>query len=117
VKTFEIIIQDQTEAGPYRRVDLTGFLDAHTVREFDERMSQLAASGCANILLGLKELSYISSAGVASLMGLMQRLRNQQGSLVILRPSDKVFHVLKTLGFTSIFQIVNDENEIPGSGG
>jgi anti-anti-sigma factor len=117
VKTFEITIHDAVETTPYRRVDLSGFLDAHTVREFDSRMNQLVSTGTSSIVLGLQSLNYISSAGVASLMGLMQRLRGQQGNLVILSPSDKVFHVLKTLGFTSIFQIVGDEKEILGSGG
>jgi len=116
VKTFQINVHEPKDATPYRRVDLSGFLDAHTVREFDERMHHLAAGGTSNILLGLRNLNYISSAGVASLMGLMQRLRNQQGSLVILSPSEKVFHVLKTLGFTSIFQIVADEKDVSGSG-
>jgi anti-anti-sigma factor len=112
VKTFEITIHDQDPQGSWQRVDLRGFLDAHTVREFDSRMQDLITAGAATVVLGLENLSYISSAGVASLMSLMQKLRNREGTLVILRPSDKVFHVLKTLGFTNIFQIVNDENEV-----
>lgn len=75
-------------------------------------MQDLITTGAAKVVLGLENLSYISSAGVASLMSLMQKLRNREGTLVILRPSEKVFHVLKTLGFTNIFQIVNDESEV-----
>ncbi len=112
MKTFEISIQNSPESATYQRVDLNGFLDAHTVREFDQQMAQLLTSGATHIVLGLEGLNYISSAGVASLMGLMQRLRNQEGDLIIFRPSEKVFHVLRTLGFTNIFQIVENEKDL-----
>lgn len=112
MKTFEINIQSETPSEGWRRVDLKGFLDAHTVRDFDERMSGLIDSGAVQIMLGLESLNYISSAGVASLMSLMQKLRTRQGKLVILRPSEKVYHVLKTLGFTNIFQIIKNEDEL-----
>lgn len=112
MKTFDIRIQEAEAVSGWSQVDLSGFLDAHTVREFDERMAKLVNDGQTHIALGLQNLNYISSAGVASLMGLMQKLRSASGNLAIVHPSDKVFHVLKTLGFTNIFQIVNDVSEL-----
>jgi len=112
VKTFDIKVQKEAVPEGWVRVDLSGFLDAHTVREFDASKAELLRSASCNILLVLEKLNYISSAGVASLMGLMQKLRGGKGRLVLLRPSDKVFHVLKTLGFTNIFQIVQDDSEL-----
>lgn len=116
MKTFEITVQEaEVSGGHFLRVDLSGFLDAHTVRQFDSRMAELIGAGGRNVLLCLEALNYISSAGVASLMSLMQRLRSEEGTLVILRPSEKVHHVLRTLGFTNIFQIIQDENELKSS--
>ena len=45
------------------------------------------------------------------MMGLAHRLRKMEGKLVLLNPSEKVFKILDTLGFTKIFQITHDESE------
>ena len=56
VKTFEITIQEKADAAAMQRVDLNGFLDAHTVREFDQEMAQLLAAGATQVVLGLENL-------------------------------------------------------------
>jgi anti-sigma B factor antagonist len=67
--------------------------------------------GRNRVVLDIGELSYISSAGIGAMMGLAQRLRKKGGLLVLSKPSEKVYKILDTLGFTKIFQIVHDNDE------
>ena len=92
-------------------VEVAGYLDAHTVVGFEEQMNSLIEADARRIIIDLEQLNYISSAGIGALIGLVQRLRRQQGDLVLLRPSQKVHKILDLLGFTEIFRIVATEDE------
>ncbi len=105
MKPFELV-EDQP-AGSDRFIGLTlkGYLDAHTVTEFESHMDRLMEQGGRRYLLDISELNYISSAGIGAIMGLTQRLRRNEGELVLLRPNEKVFKILEKLGFTKIFRL------------
>ena len=60
-------------------------------------------------MMNLKQLSYISSAGIGAIMSLLQRLRRSSGNLALLNPSQKVYKILDLLGFTEMFKIIDNE--------
>jgi len=91
--------------------DLHGYIDAHTVIEFEKAVQAAIESGTKRVILDLSGLSYISSAGIGAMMGLTRRLTQDGGDLVLLRPTQKVFTILDGLGFTKIFKIANDESD------
>ena len=113
MKPFEII--EAQPAGEGGRVGLTlrGYLDAHTVSEFEDYMDKSVEQGGRRYLLDISDLNYISSAGIGAIMGLTQRLRRSDGDIVLLRPNEKVFKILDKLGFTKIFRLAysNEEGE------
>jgi len=92
-------------------VEVAGFLDAHTVVEFERRMNELIGNGARRIVLDLSKLNYISSAGIGVIMSLVQRLRHDSGDVVLMRPTQKVYKILELLGFTRIFRITASEQE------
>ena len=89
--------------------DLTGYIDAHTVIEFEKAIYSAVETGVSCIILDISGLSYISSAGIGAMMGLARKLAQKGGDLVLLNPSPKVFAILDGLGFTRIFKIAADE--------
>ncbi len=91
--------------------DLHGYIDAHTVIEFEKAVQAAMAGGANRIVLDISGLSYISSAGIGAMMGLTRKLNQEGGDLVLLRPTPKVFTILDGLGFTKIFKIATDEAE------
>ena len=111
MKNYELIIHPDEPGHPYRRADVIGCLDSHTVVPFERDMDSLLDEGTERAIVNLEGLSYISSAGISALMGLTHRLRQRHGELILLKPSDKVLRVFRTLGFTNIFRIVEDEAE------
>ena len=112
MKNYDLVIHDTQPTIPFRKADLLGCLDSHTVISFEKSIDTLLEDGAGNVLLDLEGLSYISSAGISALMSLTYRLRQREGELVLLKPSEKVMRVFRTLGFTSIFKILNSEDEV-----
>lgn len=91
--------------------DLRGYIDAHTVIEFEKAVNVVIEGGGKSIILDISGLSYISSAGIGAMMGLTRRLSQRGGDLVLLNPTQKVFAILDGLGFTKIFKIATGEAE------
>lgn len=89
--------------------DLRGYIDAHTVIEFEKAIHTAIDAGLKHIILDISGLSYISSAGIGAMMGLARKLAQSGGELVLMTPSPKVFAILDGLGFTRIFKIADDE--------
>ena len=112
MKTFDLNILVGTKENIFSIIELSGYLDAHTVNMFENRLSEILETGEMNVVLDLQGLNYISSAGIGALMTLTQQIRKKQGDLVLLRPNKKVYKILDLLGFTKIFNVALDENEI-----
>ncbi len=49
--------------------------------------------------------------GIGAMMGVARKLSQMGGSLVLLRPTEKVFSILDGLGFTKIFRIAQRDEE------
>ncbi len=115
MKNYDLVIHPETDPA-VRRLELHGCLDSHTVVAFERSVQGLLDNGggegaCPCMILDLSELTYISSAGISALMGLTRRLRERGSELFLLKPTEKVFRVFRTLGFTNIFRIINNESE------
>ncbi len=114
MKNYDLTIHEAQDGESFRRVDVIGCLDSHTVVSFEKALHGLLDQSVNSVMIDLSELSYISSAGISALMGLTHRLRKASGELVLLSPTDKVYRVFRTLGFTNIFKIVDSEAEAEG---
>ncbi|MDX2175882.1 MAG: STAS domain-containing protein [Candidatus Sumerlaeia bacterium] len=112
MKSYDLLIHPAEDGTPFRRVDVIGTLDSHTVQGFEQSLHSLLDDGIPRLLLNIEQLTYISSAGISALMGLTHRLRQTNGELVLLKPTEKVYRVFRTLGFTNIFKIVDSDTEL-----
>jgi len=90
---------------------IKGYLDAHTAPEFEQAIRQLLNEGRYKIVVNFKDLSYISSAGLGVFMGFIEEIRNNKGDIKLSNMTDKVFRIFDLLGFPSLYEIFQDEQE------
>ena len=109
MKAFSIASRESANEPSCVIYDVTGYIDAHTVIDFEKSIYASLENGTKCVILNISGLSYISSAGIGAMMGLARKLTQNGGDLVLMNPSAKVFSILDGLGFTRIFKIAQDE--------
>lgn len=97
------------EVGAVSVVEPAGFINAHTVRQFEGVLEDLVQAGKYHILLNCRLLSYISSAGLGAIMGLIETVRENRGDIVLCELQDNVFTIFDTLGFTQLYKVFDSE--------
>jgi len=88
-----------------------GFINAHTVRQFEAALEGLVREGRYTILLDCRLLSYISSAGLGAIMGLIETVRENGGDILLCSLQKNVFEIFDTLGFTQLYRVFASEAE------
>lgn len=88
-----------------------GFINAHTVRQFEASLEGLVAEGRYLILLNCSKLSYISSAGLGAIMGLIETVRGNGGDILLSDLQENVYTIFDTLGFTQLYRVFGCEAE------
>lgn len=88
---------------------LSGFLDAHTAPKFEDGLQKLIKEERVRIIVNLKNLDYISSAGLGVFMGFIEEIRDKGGDIKLSNLSAKVFKVFDLLGFPALYEIYDDE--------
>lgn len=93
------------------RVKIDGYLDSSTFPKLKEHFEELIAAKKYNCLMDLRDLDYISSAGLGVLMEMVRVVREQNGDLKIINMSDKIERVFSLLGFTRLMRVYDSEEE------
>lgn len=99
------------EAGPISVVEPRGFINAHTVRQFESSLEEVVQNGRYAILLNCRQLSYISSAGLGAIMGLIETVRERGGDIQLCNLQENVFAIFDTLGFTQLYKVHPEEQD------
>ena len=92
----DLTISKKTE-GAEMTIELSGRLDTNTSPEF-ENLIETSLDGVEKLIIDLKELAYISSAGLRVLLTALQ-IMEDQGSMVVRNVSQEVMDVFEITGF------------------
>jgi anti-sigma B factor antagonist len=74
-------------------------------------IKDLVNSGQKNILVNLKDVSYIDSAGLGELVGSYASVTNVSGNIKLLNPQAKVHDLLQVTKLYTVFVAFDDESE------
>ena len=88
---------------PIRRID------TNTSSEFENKIVEVMDSGVTRFVVDLKEIDYISSAGLRVFLMAIKKLKSPGGSFIICSMSDHIKEVFDISGFTPIFTITADQ--------
>ncbi|NLF95043.1 MAG: STAS domain-containing protein [Oligosphaeraceae bacterium] len=84
-------------------VTLNGRLDTTTAPLLEQELQQ-SWNGISTLILDLKELDYISSAGLRVILAAQKQML-KQGSMILRNLSDNVREVFEMTGFADIMTI------------
>jgi anti-sigma B factor antagonist len=85
-------------------ISVKGFIDTNTAPEFEKTFQSVLGEKRFNLIIDLKEASYISSAGWGIFVGEIKRIRNQKGDLFLVGMNPEVTDIYELLQFSSILK-------------
>ncbi len=92
-------------------VEPRGRMDTAGAKPFGDRMIELIRSGSRQIVVDLKHIQYISSAGFRALLIARKQSADTQGRLVLCGLSAEVRRLFEISAFTDMFTICGTREE------
>ncbi|MBB4693092.1 STAS domain-containing protein [Paractinoplanes abujensis] len=86
-------------------VTVTGEVDADNNDQLRQQILDLIPRGAADVALDLSGLSFLSSAGIQTLLECHEKVSRQGGRFVVSRAHDNVRQVLVICELTEFFQL------------
>jgi len=102
---LEVTITDEPKNG--KRISLAGSLDTDTAPQLETRIDESIDSSVTTLILDMKDLEFLSSAGLGVIFMTMKELNNRQGKIMLinLQPQvQRVFEIIKALDGMNIFK-------------
>ena len=91
---------EKSADGTAMTVALTGEVDSLNINEIEEELLK-EVEGVKDLTFDMKELEYISSAGLRVLLQ-MQKMMKDRGSMVIRNTNEEVMGIFKVTGFVRL---------------
>ena len=123
---MNISVTERNERVPVTIFHVQGDIDANTYEAFEQRAREAIAQGTRHLLVDLRQVEYISSAGIRALNTVFQLLRSNSGEseealyqglrsgtyksrqLKLLGPKPRVATALSTTGVDMFLEIYPD---------
>ena len=89
-------------------VELDGELMTESSPVLEQRLNGLLEEGETRIVIGCKDLSLVTSAGLRVFLAFAKRIQKKQGAMALCEMADSVYEVFEMSGFTAILNIFPD---------
>ncbi len=96
-------------------MSVSGRVDSATAPDLETNLKKLVETEKTQIVLDLKNVEYMSSAGLRAMVSTLKAVKRVNGDLRLASPSPRVEEVLRLAGLTSIFSIYPSRDEAVGS--
>lgn len=83
-------------------VSVHGEIDAYTAPRLREVLSDLLRQGKVDVVVDLREVSFIDSSGLSVVITAAKAARRDGGDIVLASPSPVVFRVFEIAGLTKV---------------
>ncbi|GAB4409135.1 MAG: STAS domain-containing protein [Anaerolineae bacterium] len=102
-----------------RRCDLViakGRIDTATVKTLSQALAEIKEAGRYKIVLNMKDVTYISSAGLSELIDTQNTCKYlKRGELVLAEVPPRIREVFELAGLTPLFKMYDTEIEAVGN--
>ena len=105
---MEVTVRNQ---GNDAIVEVSGRLDAVTASELEGGVADVLTGTEGRVVLNLRDLEYISSAGLRVILVMVKRLKAKQKDLAVAALQGAVKKVFEVSGFISFVKIYDTEED------
>jgi len=102
---------ERRQVGDVTVISPRGFINAHTVRQFEQALATTLADGNQKILINGSGLAYIASAGLGVIMGTIEEVRSRGGDIRLAELNETVRNIFEVLGFNHLCRVLSSERE------
>lgn len=101
----------EQQSGDFTIMEVKGRIDSNTARAFGDRLTALIKAGRVRVIVDLKHLIYISSAGFRALLLAGRVAEESNGTLALCGLSAEVQRLFDLGAFTDLFVIYSSREE------
>jgi anti-sigma B factor antagonist len=109
---MQVDVQDFTRVTV---VQVAGRVDSSSAPDLEAKLRELVEADRTQLVLDLKNVEYMSSAGLRTMVSTLKAVKRVNGDLRVASPSPRVEEVLRLAGLTSIFSIHPSQEEAVAS--
>jgi anti-sigma B factor antagonist len=91
-----------------------GRIDTATVKTLSQALAEIKDAGRCKIVLNMKDVTYISSAGLSELIDTQNTCKHRRGELVLAEVPPRIREVFNLAGLTPLFTLYDSESEAVG---
>jgi len=103
---IEFEIEDRRVGDDAYIVAVRGEIDLFTAPEFQQRIAAPIEDGATRVIVDLTEVTFIDSSSLGVLIGAHRRLKQRNGSLVVVCDNDAIVKTFKITGLDGVFTLV-----------
>jgi anti-sigma B factor antagonist len=92
-------------------VEIEGRIDSNSAKTFGDKLTNLIKSGRVRLIVDLKNIMYISSAGFRVLLVAGRAAEDQHGKVALCNVSSEVRRLFDLARFTDLFSIYSSREE------
>lgn len=108
---MQLTMSEQRDGG---RVVLSvrGEVDIASAPSLRQRLVEVIDDDTRLIAIDASEIGFMDSTGLGVLVGGLKRMRQQEGNLVVVSPSDSVRKIFEVTGLVDVFGVVDSVEEL-----
>ncbi|GAB4570441.1 MAG: STAS domain-containing protein [Anaerolineae bacterium] len=95
--------------------EVAGRIDSTNANELGEALNAAIDAGRSQLVIDLKNVEYMSSAGLRELVNALKKVKRGTGDLRLASVAPRVMEVLELSGLDTIFEIYDSQVEAVGS--
>ncbi|MGH2705378.1 MAG: STAS domain-containing protein [Actinomycetota bacterium] len=102
MKDFDV---EARAEGDWQVLRVRGEIDVYTAPALERAITEQLDLESPRIVMDLAEVSFVDSTGLLAMIGGVRKARERNGSLVLVRPSTRLQHVLRITDLESILPV------------
>src|SRR5262245_9677792 len=108
---FKIAVAPSPPAPGTVELTLSGSIVSSTVAAFQGEVDRQIKPDVRVVIMIMKDVAHVSSAPLAYLVAIVDRLERQGGLIILVQTQQKILQIMDTLGLRRLFTVVSTLEE------